>query len=116
MKYAGDLRILEAPVSHYLSDFSTGDKPQQAQVVSPREPVVVKLEDFFRIADSVVLLKVVSGDTENYSTAIYKAEVLRSFKGGTAARAAIYFRSLYRDETRRGLHFIFAQCLKAART
>ena len=91
MKYSDDLRILEAPVSHYLSDFSTGDKPQQAQVVSPREPVVVKLEDFFRIADSVVLVKVVSGDTENYSTAIYKAEVLRSFKGGTAARAAIYF-------------------------
>jgi hypothetical protein len=60
-------------------------------VVSPREPGVVKLEDFFRIADSVVLVRVVSGDTENYSTAIYKAEVLRSFKGGTAAREAIYF-------------------------
>jgi hypothetical protein len=66
-------------------------KSQQTQMVAPREPGVVKLEDLFRIADSVVMVRIVSGDTENYSTPVHKAEVLRSFKGGAATKAAIYF-------------------------
>jgi hypothetical protein len=45
------------------------------------EPGVYQLSDLFNAADSVVLAKIVSGDTENYDVAIYKAEVLKSFKG-----------------------------------
>jgi len=45
------------------------------------EPGVYELGDLFKAADVVALVKVLSGDTENYDCAVYKGEVVKSFKG-----------------------------------
>ena len=63
---------------------------QQAQAVPITEPGIIALESLFQMADTVALVKVVSGDTQNYPTAIYKAEVVKSFKGALAGQT-IYF-------------------------
>src|SRR5260370_19199701 len=54
------------------------------------EPGTYELAKLFKQADRVVLAKVVAGDTEAYDVAIYKAEVVKSFKGGPAG-ATLYF-------------------------
>ncbi|HJX85664.1 MAG TPA: hypothetical protein VJ723_15095 [Candidatus Angelobacter sp.] len=54
------------------------------------EPAIYKLEDLLKKADTVALVKVVSGDTEAYDSAIYKAVVVKSFKGA-ADGEIIYF-------------------------
>ncbi len=46
-----------------------------------REPATVKLEDLFKNADVVAVIKIQSGDTEHYSTVVYKSEVVTPFKG-----------------------------------
>ena len=63
---------------------------QQVKEVSIVEPGVIKLANLFKMADAVALVKVVSGDTENYDTAVYKAEVVKSFKGAEVGEA-VYF-------------------------
>jgi hypothetical protein len=63
---------------------------QQSREVTITEPGIYELAGLFKQADTVALVKVVSGDTEAYSVAIYKAEVVKSFKGA-AARATVYF-------------------------
>jgi len=54
---------------------------QQAQTVVLTR--LIRLEDLFQMADTVALVKVLSGDTQNYPKVIYKAEVVKSFKGAT---------------------------------
>jgi hypothetical protein len=54
------------------------------------EPGTYELAKLFKQADRVVLAKVVAGDTEAYDVAIYKAEVVKSFKGGPAGET-LYF-------------------------
>ena len=44
----------------------------------------VKLEDLFKEANVVALVRIVSGDSEHYSITVYKSEVLMAFKGTTA--------------------------------
>ena len=51
------------------------------KTVEIREPGIVKVEDLFRQADLVAIVQILSGDTEHYPTAIYKAKVLTTFKG-----------------------------------
>lgn len=63
---------------------------QQTQTVTTTEPGIIALESLFQMADTVALVKVVSGDTQNYPTAIYKAEVVKSFKGAPGGQT-IYF-------------------------
>jgi hypothetical protein len=63
---------------------------QQAQTVTPTEPGIIRLENLFHMADTVALVKVLSGDTQNYPKVIYKAEVVKSFKGATVGQT-IYF-------------------------
>jgi hypothetical protein len=63
---------------------------QQTVQVVPVEPDIIKLENLFVKSDTVALVKVVSGDTENYAAAVYKAEVIQSFKGA-AVGETIYF-------------------------
>jgi len=58
--------------------------------VTISEPATIKLADLFKQADVVALVKTVSGDTENYDVAVYKALVVHSFKG-VAAGETIYF-------------------------
>jgi hypothetical protein len=48
------------------------------------------LASLFRAADTVALARVVAGDTENYSIPIYRAKVVKSFKGA-ASGEIIYF-------------------------
>ena len=65
--------------------------PQSKQVtIATTEPAVVKLTDLFRQADIVALVETVSGDTENYDVAVYKAHVIKNFKGA-AAGDSVYF-------------------------
>jgi hypothetical protein len=61
-----------------------------AQQATITEPGVYQLAGLFKHADTVALVKVVSGDTETYSSAVYKAEVVKSFKGA-AVGETVYF-------------------------
>jgi hypothetical protein len=63
---------------------------QQTAQITNSEPGIYQLSDLFKRADHVVLAKIVSGDIENYDVAVYKAEVLKSFKGVTTGQV-IYF-------------------------
>lgn len=63
---------------------------RQKKQINIVEPGVINLENLFQNADTIALVKVVSGDTENYATAIYKAEVVQSFKGA-AVGETVYF-------------------------
>jgi hypothetical protein len=62
----------------------------QSQSVTISEPGLYKISDLFKEADVVAVVKVLSGDTENYDHAVYKAEVIKPFKGVTAG-ATVYF-------------------------
>ncbi|MGH9709288.1 MAG: hypothetical protein ACRD37_01920 [Candidatus Acidiferrales bacterium] len=62
----------------------------QQQTVTLREPATVKIENLLKQADLVAVVRIRSGDTEQYPTAVYKAEVLKSFKG-TEVGAKIFF-------------------------
>jgi hypothetical protein len=59
-------------------------------VVTITEPATYKLEQLYTKADVVALVRVVSGDTENYDVAIYKAVVVTNFKG-TAEGQILYY-------------------------
>lgn len=63
---------------------------QRSETVTTTEPAVVTLAGLYKQADTVVMAKIVSGDAENYRTAVYKAEVVKSFKGA-AVGETIYF-------------------------
>ena len=54
---------------------------QQSKEVAITEPAVIDVASLFNQADTVALVKIVSGDAENYNHAIYKGEVIKSFKG-----------------------------------
>jgi hypothetical protein len=45
------------------------------------EPGVTDIPELFRLSDKVALVKTVSGDTEHYKVAVYKAQVVQPFKG-----------------------------------
>ena len=51
------------------------------KTVTISEPVRVKVEDLFIQAHLVAIVRILSGDTEHYPVAVYKAEVLTPFKG-----------------------------------
>jgi len=63
---------------------------QRSEEITITEPGIYKLEELFKAADSVAMVKVLSGDTESYDIAVYKADVVRSFKGAVAGET-IYF-------------------------
>jgi hypothetical protein len=63
---------------------------QQSQTVTIVEPAVINLASLFKQADTVALVRVVSGDAENYGIAVYKAVVVMRFKGA-ATEETIYF-------------------------
>jgi hypothetical protein len=45
------------------------------------EPGVTDIPELLHVSDEVALVKIVSGDTEHYKVAVYKARVIQSFKG-----------------------------------
>jgi hypothetical protein len=76
------------------SKIGTTQSPQ-ATISTPegsqlREPGLYQLADLFRHADRVALVKVISGTTEAYEVAIYKAQVVEGFKGLSAGEI-VYF-------------------------
>lgn len=73
-----------------LTFFVRVTMPQVTIEVTTHEPGIYDLAKLFKLADKVVLVKVVAGDTEAYDIAIYKAEVKKSFKGAKAGET-IYF-------------------------
>src|SRR5690349_1152744 len=75
-----------------LTLFAQVTVPQTAKEVTTTisEPGTYELATLFKRADRVVLAKVVAGDTESYDVAIYKAEVIKNFKGA-AAGETFYF-------------------------
>jgi hypothetical protein len=54
---------------------------QQSKETTITEPGIYKLADLFKAADTVAVVEVLSGDTESYDIAVYKAKVVKSFKG-----------------------------------
>jgi hypothetical protein len=62
----------------------------QSQVVTITEPGVYDIRELFKSADVVALVKIVSGDTEDYDQTVYKGEVMQSFKGMPRG-ATVYF-------------------------
>ena len=56
---------------------------QQSKEITIKEPGIIELSNLFKMADTVGLVKVISGDTENYAAAVYKGQVLKNFKGAT---------------------------------
>jgi hypothetical protein len=63
---------------------------QARETVTITEPGVYELADLFKQADTVALVKVVSGETDTYNVAVYKAEVVKAFKG-SATGETLYF-------------------------
>jgi hypothetical protein len=63
---------------------------QSPSKVTTREPGVYQVADLFTHADKVALVKVISGETEVYDVAIYKAQVVVGFKGLSAGET-VYF-------------------------
>ena len=66
----------------------------QAQIstrqVTISEPGIYQLSALFKRANIVASVKVLAGDTESYSEAVCKAEVLKSFKGASSGET-VYF-------------------------
>jgi len=60
------------------------------ETVTITEPGTIQLAQLFKMSDVVAVVRIVSGDTENYKTALYKAVVLTSFKG-TAKGKSLYY-------------------------
>jgi hypothetical protein len=61
--------------------FSASIAEAQEQTATISEPAPVKVEDLMKQADLVAIIHLLSGDTEHYPKAVYKAEVLQPFKG-----------------------------------
>jgi hypothetical protein len=62
----------------------------QSQVVTITEPGVYKISELYKSADVVALVKIVSGNSEDYQHTVYKGEVIQSFKGMPHG-ATVYF-------------------------
>ncbi len=62
----------------------------QTRSVTITEPGVYEIGELFKTADVVALVHILSGDAENYDCAVYKGEVVQSFKGSQRG-TIIYF-------------------------
>ena len=102
--------LLSIAVLGISADLAAAQR-SQAQIktngVTLSEPGVYQLADLFKHSDIVASVKIVSGDTENYDGAVYKAKVLTSFKG-TSSDATIYF-GRYVGERLGWEYFVFLQ-------
>jgi hypothetical protein len=67
------LRFLVVAV---LMAVSAVDMPRLPRT-SPSQSLVCELTALFKRADTVAVMEIVSGDTESYASAVYKAKVLK---------------------------------------
>ena len=63
---------------------------QQTTSVTISEPARLSVEEMFKRSDKVALVRILSGDAENYDVAVYRGEVVENFKG-TSIGQKIYF-------------------------
>lgn len=82
------IRALLGLVLCFIVTASAANAQEQKTTIS--EPAPVKAEALMEQADLVASVRILSGDTEHYPQAIYKAEVLEPFKG-VRKGAIIYF-------------------------
>jgi len=61
-----------------------------SDTVAIAEPASMSLTQLFSLSDMVAVVRIVAGDTENYKTALYKATVVKSYKGTTDGQV-LYF-------------------------
>ena len=54
------------------------------------EPRTVTIADLFGQADVVAVVQILSGDSENYETAVYKSKVLAAFKGAEVGQQLFF--------------------------
>jgi hypothetical protein len=69
---------------------SPTSKEGAPESITITEPGRIPLSKLFKMSDTVALVRILSGDTENYETAVYKASVVQGFKGATEGQM-LYF-------------------------
>jgi hypothetical protein len=87
--FAGLLLTGISPSQHLHGQVSLTTK-SGTETFTITEPGRIKLADLYKVADVVAVVRIVSGDSESYEVPIYKAVVLKSFKGASEG-ATIYF-------------------------
>ena len=60
------------------------------ETVTITEPARIQLRQLFKMSDVVAIVRILSGDTENYKTTIYKAVVVKNFKGTVDGQRLYY--------------------------
>ena len=63
---------------------------QKTITITNSEPGIITLGHLREQSDIVALVKVISGDTENYDVALYKAEVVTGYKGAAAGQTIFF--------------------------
>jgi len=84
------LRLPVAILGLILLGATAGQISAQDSSVTTSDPGEIALKKLFKEADTVALVEVMAGDNESYKIPLYKARVIRSFKG-TPAGSTIYF-------------------------
>jgi hypothetical protein len=79
--------LLQQPIAQAQLATSKEGAPESITIT---EPGRIPLSKLFKMSDTVALVRILSGDTENYETAIYKATVVQGFKGATDGQS-LYF-------------------------
>jgi hypothetical protein len=85
--------LLSAPRTLVVVVVLTSALPALAQKsggITITEPGIYELAGLFKKADTVALVRVIAGDAESYDIAVYKARVIKTFKGQTTGET-IYF-------------------------
>jgi hypothetical protein len=63
---------------------------QSGKSVTITEPGRITFEHLKDVADTVAVVRIISGDTENYDVAVYKAEVVQAFKGASVGQTIFF--------------------------
>jgi len=99
--------VLVVGISAHLAVAQRSQAEIAANGITISEPGVYQLADLYKHSDIVASVKIVSGDTEHYDGAVYKAEVVKNFKGSTSGET-IYF-GPYVGERLGREYFVFLQ-------
>jgi hypothetical protein len=103
------LLLLPLPASELA--LGQGSVARHSEILSITEPGIYRVEDLYKRADIVAVVQIVSGDTENYETAVYKAQVLKGFKGAATGQT-LYFGPFVGDRLG-SEYFVFLLDVKA---
>ena len=73
-----------------LTALMSGIAASTEQTIEISEPATVAITDLFKQADVVAVVQILSGDSENYETAVYKAKVLTAFKSAKVGQQLFF--------------------------